>query len=67
MTTLKTEYLYTVKFTGDHLTLFTTVQASHEEQAERHAKEQLLNYHGIDTDNIGAWGIEVEEDGEFLQ
>ncbi len=66
MSRTQTEYLYTVKFTGDHLTLFTTVQAPDEEQAERHAKEQLLNYHGINTENIGVWGIEVEEDGEFL-
>ena len=66
MSRIQTESLYTVTFTGDHLTLTTCVQASDEEQAERHAKVQLLNYHGIDTDNIGVWDITVEEDEDFL-
>ncbi len=66
MSRTQTEYLYTVKFTGDHITLFTSVQAPNNEQAEQCAKKQLLDYHGLDTDNIGVWGIEVEQDGEFL-
>lgn len=59
-------YLYTVTFTGDYLSLFTTVQASDDEQAELYAKLQLRDYHGIDTDNIGVWDITAEVDGEFL-
>lgn len=66
MSRTQTEYLYTVKFTGDYFTLFTTVQASDEESAERYAKLQLLDRHGIDADKIGAWDITTEEDGEFL-
>ncbi len=66
MSRTQTEYLYTVKFTGDHLTLTTCVQAPDDEQAERYAKLQLLDYHGINTDNIGVWNIEAEQDGEFL-
>jgi hypothetical protein len=66
MSKTQTDYLYTVKFTGDHLTLFTTVQASDDEQAERYAKLQLRDYHGIDADNIGVWDITAEIDGEFL-
>ena len=66
MSRTQTEYLYIVKFTGDYLTLFTTVQASDEEQAECYAKLQLLDKHGIDTDNIGVWDITTEKDGEFL-
>lgn len=60
------EYLYTVKFTGDHFTLTTCVQAPDEERAEQYAKLQLLDHHGINTENIGVWDITVEEDGEFL-
>ena len=66
MSRTQTEYLYTVKFTGDHFTLTTCVQAPDDEHAERYAQQQLLNEHGIDTEKIGAWGITVEQDGEFL-
>lgn len=66
MTTTTNDYLYTVKFTGDHFTLYTCVIAPDEERAERYAQEQLLNCHGIDTDKIGAWDVTIEEDGEFL-
>ena len=66
MSRTQTEYLYTVKFTGDHFTLFTCVQAPDDEHAERYAQQQLLNEHGIDTEKIGAWDITVEQDGEFL-
>ena len=66
MSRTQTEYLYTVKFTGDYVTLFTSVQAPNDEKAEQYAKKQLLDYHSIDTDDIGVWDIEVEENGEFL-
>jgi hypothetical protein len=66
MSRTQTEYLYTVKFTGDHFTLTTCVQAPDEEHAEQYATQQLLNHHGIDTEKIGAWDITTEEDGEFL-
>jgi hypothetical protein len=66
MSRTQTEYLYTVKFAGDHFTLLTCVQAPDEEYAERYAQQQLLNCHGIDTEKIGAWDITTEEDGEFL-
>jgi hypothetical protein len=66
MSRTQIEYLYTVKFTGDYLTLTTCVQAPDDERAEQYAKLQLLDHHGINTDNIGVWDITVEEDGEFL-
>lgn len=66
MSRIQTESLYTVKFTGDHFTLFTCVQAPDDEHAEQYAQQQLLNEHGIDIEKIGAWGIDIEQDGELL-
>jgi hypothetical protein len=59
-------YLWTIRFTGDYFTLYTCVTADTEEQAVRHAEQQLAEHHGIDTNAIGAWSAEAEEDGEWI-
>jgi hypothetical protein len=58
-------YLFSVKFTGDYFTLNTCVTADDEDQAIRNAEQLLLEHHGINTNAIGAWSVEAEEDGAW--
>jgi len=56
---------YGIRFIGDFYTLFTTVTADNEEQAERLAVANLAMEYGFDL--TGTYNeIEIELEGEYL-
>lgn len=58
--TMKYDRDYTVSFTGDYMTLTTTVEAQNEDHAEQVAKELIRGHYGIDPEILSLNDIMAE-------